>query len=203
MTTRRDTRVLKIGLLAAGAGLVTAAALLMAIAVDAPGSGLAGAVARLLPVAEAPAAEAEAALVARRLPDAATATRRELAITPNRTEPWLRLAFVETAQAGGHLNVNAKAALARSYQISRYDLQNGVWRIRFIADHWSDAPVSLRILALDEVEALWFMPQRDAIATLPRTVSDTEARYALGLKIATLKRHTTEVRPGEVPKVRP
>lgn len=122
---------------------------------------------------------------------ARAAAEHELRLSPNRPDAWLRLAYIDTYQAGGKLTPVSLHALKAAYRLLAYDDQIARWRLPFIFSHWSEADPELRDRALSEMRHLWKRrASRAWLGRLPRETPDAAGRLAATLQIDLLRRKT-------------
>lgn len=157
------------------------------IAVGAPTDAPAEAIAQVLPVSAVHAADAERALEsapgvrggARALP----ASNRELAVSPTRVFPPLRRAVIVSRLQMGRLGPVGTGLVARSYELSRYDMAYGVWRCLFAFEHWDELTPAIRSDVAGEFSVLYTTNARDDFRAAADKISNRAGRFAINLLI--------------------
>jgi hypothetical protein len=152
-----------------------------------PGGGVAS-VAPLAAVDEARAAQ----LLNQPQPGAAQIRRAEAAArsalrkAPTHAAAWLELAYAD-ALRHGRLTPAGLVALRRSYDFEPLGPEVSPWRIRFVAEHWTEVGPELRRESIKETEALWTAAGgREVLTALPQKISNTSGRLSLTLTVARL-----------------
>lgn len=114
---------------------------------------------------------------------AEAAIRRELAWGERRASAWCRLAYTEYRRSG-RFDPKVHAALLKSYEVAPFDAESFVWRLRFIFDHWQEAPPALRQRAMAEARAFHTVWEtRLAVEAVIGQVRDPTGQFALRLAI--------------------
>jgi hypothetical protein len=164
-----------------GGGVVAAA---MALALMFSNTQAARALAQLLPLPEVHWRSAETALIASASPtDMARALAEadaEVAAAPNRLQPYLQRAFIETRAANGVLTPAALADFAHTYDLSPIDYSVAPWREGFAYDHWRALTTPLRIAVMREHVLIWNDREPD-FAALGAGIHDSAGRLAYRL----------------------
>ncbi len=106
----------------------------------------------------------------------------EARAAPADSGPLLRRAYLESL--GG--KPFKAAAVRRSYALEPLGPDATAWRLRFVFEHWSDAPPDVRESALDELAAA-FPRHGWAMRGLPDTIHDPTGRMAASLSFARLR----------------
>lgn len=113
------------------------------------------------------------------LMQAALETRASLREAPANATAWLRLAYLDSRDAGG-LGPDGNQALARSWAVAPFGPDDTAWRLTFAFNHWAALSPSNRRAALDELRVT---QGRAGTQRLPETVRDPTGRLALLLSL--------------------
>lgn len=174
----------RLGLVQAAALAGAAAALAMGFALALPSSQGAQVLAKVFPLQEVHWSSAEAALTASPA-DADTAQAlseadAEVAVAPNRLQPYMQRAFIRVRAAHGALTPGALADFAHTYDLAPVDFSTAPWREQFAYNHWPELTTPLRISVMREHVLIWNMRQGD-FAALDGRITNGAGRLAYRL----------------------